>query len=127
MKEASTVAQAGSLEILAQWEGPAIPAPGVLYEKTLAEHPEIEGEAPPLAAWIAVSALSSVNGNSTREAIKKKVLGVLSDWRRRFGQSKIDEVKKSLYEQLQQERNNRKLTDEELHKRIELLFAEIQA
>jgi hypothetical protein len=127
MREGSTVAQAGSLEILTQWEGLAIPAPGVLYEKTLAEHPDMAGDVSALAAWIAVTALSSVNGNSTLEALKKKVLGVLSDFRRRFGQAKINEVKNSLYEQMQQNRNNRKLTDEELRERIESLFAEIQA
>ena len=126
MSEPKPVAHAAPTEILTQWEGPAIHEPGVLFEEAEGEHLGGAVEVAALAAWIAVTALSGVIGNATHEAIKKKVLGVLSAWRRRFGQPKIDEVKQQLFLQMQKHRNNRKITDEELRERIELLFDEIQ-
>jgi hypothetical protein len=125
MSEPNPVAQAAPIEILAEWEGPAIPAPGVLFENAQAEHFSVEADAAALAEWIAVTAISGVVGNTVNEAIKRKVLGVLAAWRRRFGQQKIDEVKEQLFLQMQQCRNNRKITAEELQGRIESLFANI--
>jgi hypothetical protein len=126
MKQGGPFAQPVNVEMLAEWEGTAIPAPGVLFEEQHAEHLSLSADAAELAAWIAVTVLSGVVGNSAYEAIKAKVLGVLKGWRQRFGQAKIDEVKKRLFEEMQKHRNNRKITDEELRERIELLFDEVR-
>jgi hypothetical protein len=126
MSKSDAGAQIGPVEIIAEWEGPAIPAPGVLFDEQHAEHLYETGDVAELVAWIAVAAFSAVNVSSAHQAAKAKVLGVLSAWRRRFGQAKIDEVRQQLFEQMQTYRNNRKITDEELRERIQLLFDEIQ-
>jgi hypothetical protein len=126
MNEPKAVAHAAPVEILTQWEGPVIHEPGVLFEETRAEHLGVTAEVVAVAAWIAVTAISGVVGNSTHEAIKKKVLGVLAAWRRRFGHAKLNEVKQQLFLEMQKHRTNRKITDDELRERIDLLFDEIE-
>jgi hypothetical protein len=127
MSETNSVGLTDTLEMLAQWEGPVIHEPGLLFEENAGDHPSLEGSAAELAAWIAVTALSNLVDSSAANAIRAKVVGVLSAWRRRFGQAKIEEVKQQLLQQLQSSRNNRKITDEELRQRIERLFDEIEA
>jgi hypothetical protein len=114
MSEAKPIADVGPLEILADWEGPAIHEPGVLFEERQGEHLAAHGDVAGLAAWIAVSALSGVQGSTASGAIQEKVRGVLSEWRRRFGQAKVDAVKAQLLQDVQRYRHQRKLTDEEL-------------
>jgi len=125
MSEPNPVVQAVPVEILAEWEGPAVHEPGVLFDEAQVEHLESNGDVAALAAWLAVTAISGVSAATAHEAIKTKVCGVLAAWRQRFGQAKIDEVKQQLWLQMQQYRNKRKLTDEELGERIDLLFTEI--
>jgi len=122
MSDPNPVAHAAPVEILTQWEGPAIHEPGVLFEEAQAEHLGAEVD---VAGWVAVAALTGVVGNANHEAVKKKVLGVLSALRRRFGKAKIDEVKQHVLLQVQKHRNHRKVTDEELRQRIDRLFNEI--
>jgi hypothetical protein len=78
-----------------------------------------------IASWIAVTALSRANGHPAHEALKRKVIGFLKRWRGRFGQGKLDEVKQLLLVEMEKYRKDRKLTDQELHERIERLFDEI--
>ena len=127
MSEPNPLAQAvpADIEILAEWAGPVVAAPGVLYEEEQAERLGVEADVAGLAAWIAVTALSGEGGNSVQEAIKRKVVGVLAAVRRRFGQSKIEAVKQELLLQMQQCRHNRKITEEELKGRIDRLFDDI--
>jgi hypothetical protein len=68
---------------------------------------------------------SGVAGNPTHEAIKKKVLGVLSSLRQRFDQPKI-EIKQELFQQIHQFGRKGKVTKKELRDRVELLFDEIR-
>ncbi len=126
MDEKKVIAHAGPVEMLAEWEGPAIHEPGVLFEEQHAEHLALDADAAALAGWIAVTALSGVVGNATYEAIKNKVRGVLAAWRQRHGQPKLDEVKQKLFERMQQHRQNPKITDAELLERVELLFLDMQ-
>ena len=119
------VARAGPIEMLAEWEGPAVYEPGVLLEESQVEQLALGADAAAMASWIAVTALSGVPGNNASQAIKNKVRGILAAWRQRHGQTKLDEVKRLLFQQLQAHRNNRKITDEDLHERIELLFREM--
>jgi hypothetical protein len=91
------------------------------------EHLSEESSVAELAAWIAVTVLSGVSGNPAHNAIRAKILGVLSAWRRRFGQAKIDELKQQLFQQMKGYRNHRKITDDALRGRIERLFQEIPA
>jgi hypothetical protein len=126
MSETNSVGHTDSLEILAQWEGPALHEPGVLFEEKEAEHLSAGTEVAELAAWIAVTVLSGGTDESAHEARKAKVLGVLCAWRQRFGQARIDEVKQQLFQQMQNYRNQRKISDEELRERIEKFFDEIR-
>jgi hypothetical protein len=125
MSKPNPPGQTGSPEPLIEWEGPAVNEPGVLFEERQAEHLSTEVAAVELAAWIAQVALGGVIGNAVYATIRAKVVGVLSAWRRRFGQVKIDEVKEQLLRDMQHYRNNRKITDEELRERIDLLFDEV--
>jgi hypothetical protein len=124
MSEANPVSQAAPMEILTQWEGAH--QPGVLFKEAQGAHSGIEPDVAGAAAWIAVAALSGDRGHATSEAIQKKVVGLLSAWRRRFGQAKIDEVKQQLFLEMQQNRNHAKIKGEEVRERIERLFGEIQ-
>jgi hypothetical protein len=126
MSEPNPVVQPALVEILAEWEGPAIHEPGALFEETQAEHSERTDDVATFAAWIAVTAVFGEISNAAQEAINGKVCSALAEWRRRFGQSKIDEVKQQLLVQMERYRNNRKMTDEELRGRIDLLFRESQ-
>jgi hypothetical protein len=126
MSETNSIAQAGPIEIIAEWDGPVILAPGVLFDEAQAENLSIDGDMTALVGWISLTAMSGPIGDALHEASQKKVLGVLSSLRRRFGQPKIDEIKQQLFDHMQQYRNHRKITDEELTERIELLFDEIQ-
>lgn len=126
MNPSGPTGESAPLEILAECEGPAIPAPGVLFDEQKARNFSVETPAAELASWIAVAALSGMVGNSAYEAIKAKVVDVLTAWRRRWGSGKIDEVKQQLFQQMQKYRNHRKITDEELRERIERLFDEIR-
>jgi hypothetical protein len=116
---------AGPIEMLAEWEGPAVYEPGVLLEESQVEQLALGADAAAMAGWIAVTALSGVPGNNASQAIKNKVRGILAAWRQRHGQPKLDEVKQQLFQLLQAHRNNRKITDEDLRERIELLFREM--
>ena len=119
MSKPNRVVHAAAIEMLAEWEGPAIPAAGVLMDEKqvekLSEEPDVDG----IAAWIAVTAITEATGH---EARKKKVRGVLTTCRQRFGQPKIDEIKQALIRHMQQYCSHRKITDEELRARIERLF-----
>ena len=119
------VTRAGPIEMLAEWEGLAVYEPGVLLEESQVEQLALGADAAAMASWIAVTALSGVPGNNASQAIKNKVRGILAAWRQRHGQPKLDEVKRLLFQLLQAHRNNRKITDEDLRERIELLFREI--
>jgi hypothetical protein len=89
-------------------------APGVLFEVPQGES-DIAGEV----------ALVD-NGNAASEAIKSKVLDFLKSWRRQEGQSRIDELKDKVREQMQQRRAQGKLTEEQLNTRIDEFFQLIQ-
>jgi hypothetical protein len=110
--------------MLTQWEG--ADQPGILFEEAQGAPSGVEPDVAGAAAWIAVAALSGDRGNATSEVIHKKVVGLLSVWRRRFGLAKIDEVKQQLFLEMQQNRNHAKIKGEEVRERIERLFGEIQ-
>ncbi len=57
-----------------------------------------------MARWIAVTAVSGFASHRASDAIKKKVRGILSSWRQRHGQPKLDEAKGHLFKQLQDHR-----------------------
>jgi hypothetical protein len=126
MSETNSAGHTDSLEILAQWEGPAIHEPGVLFGENGAEPLSPGADVAELAAWIGVTVLSRETGDATHEAMKAKALGVLSAWRQRFGQAGLDEVKQQLFQQTQVYRAHRKITDEQLRERIEQLLEAIQ-
>ena len=124
MNDNNPTGHASPLEVLAQWEGPAIHEPGVLSdERQLAAGSNVAE----LVAWLAQTATSGVIDNAAYAGIRAKVLGVLSAWWQRFGQAKIDEVRQLLLQEMQKYRAHRKITDEELRQRIERLFAEVPA
>jgi hypothetical protein len=125
MNESKPVHEIAPAEILASWEGPAIHEPGVLFEEKTANHAPTETDTAELAAWIAVTALSVPVGHPARQAIEAKVVGVLITWRQLYGQPKIAEIRQELVRHLQNYRNQRKITDEELNKRVEALFDQI--
>ena len=122
MNEPNRFAQAAPIKMLAEWEVQAIPAPGVLVDERQVEQLSVEPDVSGLAAWIAVTAISGATGNAVHDAMRKKVRGVLTTCRQRFGQPKIDEIKQELIRHMQQYRSRRKITDEELLARIERLF-----
>jgi hypothetical protein len=124
MNDNSPTGRPGPLEILAQWEGPAIHEPGVLVdEQQLAAGSNVAE----LVAWLSQTATSRVIDNPAYAGIRAKVLGVLSAWRQRFGQARMDEVKQLLLQEMEKYRAYRKITDEELRQRIDRLFAEVSA
>jgi hypothetical protein len=127
MSENKPVTHAGPVDMLATWEGPAIPAPGILNDDREAKQLAVDGDTVALAAWVGVTVLSGGVGHSAHDAIKRKVLDVLAAWRRRWGQEKIEAVKQQLLLQMQQRRKNPKTTDAELRERIERLFHEIES
>ncbi len=127
MSQTNPVGQVDPLEILVEWQGDAIRAPGVLSDEKQVEQLAAGNDVPELTAWIAVTGLSSDSSNPVSEGLNKRIVGVLSSWRLRLGQAKIDEVKKELIKQLEQCRRNRKITDEELLQRVERLFSRIQS
>ena len=126
MSETNPVAHVESQEILAQWEGQAIHEPGVLFEEKIAELLPAETDVAAVVEWIALAALSGTVGNAAFEAIKQKVRDFLSGWQARFGPAKIDDVKERLLQEMQKYRSNRKITEDELRERIDLLFDDIQ-
>jgi hypothetical protein len=126
MSEPNSVGHTDSLEILAQWEGPAIHEPGVLFGENGAEHLSPGADVAELAAWIGLTVLSRETSDATHEAMKAKALEVLSTWRQRFGQAGLDEVKQQLFQQTQMYRAHRKITDEQLRERIERLLEAIR-
>jgi hypothetical protein len=126
MNETSPTGHTSPQEILAQWEGPAVHEPGALFEDRQAEHLSAGSDVAELVSWLAVTAFSGVLGDAAYAGLRAKVLAVLTAWRRRFGQVKIDEIKRQLLVQMQQFRNNGKITDEELRERIEHLFDEVR-
>src|ERR1700693_4806319 len=124
MDEKNRITHAGPIEMLAEWEGPAIHEPGVLFEETHTADSAPDADAAALADWIAATALSGI-GHPAHEAIKGRVRSVLAVCRQRHGQPKLDEVKQQLFQRLEPHRKNRKITDAELGERIELLFREL--
>jgi hypothetical protein len=118
-----TTDHVADIELLTSWEGPAEHAPGVLFEEynMLGEPALVE-----FAAWVGSVAISGVIGSVAYDAIKAKVLGVLTAWRRRKGQARLDELKQQVFEEMKKHRANGKLTEEELRTRIEALFAEVR-
>ena len=112
--------------MLAQWEGPAVHEPGVLSEDREAERLAAGSDVGELVAWLAVTALSGATNDAAYAGIRAKVLAVLSAWRRRFGLAKMEEIKQQLLAQMQQYRDRRRVTDEELRERVGRLFEEVR-
>ena len=104
----------GPVEILSEWEGPAIHEPGVLFEEQKAEHLTlVRGRC--RLRWLAGAvAVSGVIGNATYEATKRKARHILDCWRQRHGKAKVDEIKQRVYEHMKPHQASGKLTDEEL-------------
>jgi hypothetical protein len=127
MSKPSFVGQAAPVEILAEWEGLAVPGSWAGFEEGEADHLGVTEDVAGLVAWLAATALGGVVGNSAYSAVRAKALGVLAAVRRRLGQVKIGEVKQQLLAEMQKYRLNARITDEELRERIDLLFREIQA
>jgi hypothetical protein len=117
--------QATAVEMLAEWQGQAVPHPGVLFDESQAENHAGAEDVAAIAGWIAVSALSGTIGNSAYDAARRKVIAFMKARRARFGHEKLDEVKKQLLVEMQTYRKNGRITEQELQERIELLFQEI--
>jgi hypothetical protein len=122
-----TTAPVADIEILARWEGKAEHAPGVLFEESRGDG-MLAGEVAlaDLSAWVGLAAASGVIGNAVYEAIKAKVVGTLTAWRRQKGQAKLDELKQHVLEEVQKHAPNGKLTPEQLKGRIDAFFNEVQ-
>jgi hypothetical protein len=113
------------IEILFQWEGPAILGAGVLREDRPAERLAEGNDDGELVAWLAVTAISGDQTHPARAAIRARAVGVLSAWRRRFGPGRIDDIKRQLIERMSKYRERRKISDEAMRERIEALFREV--
>lgn len=125
MSELNPIGQPGPIEMLAEWQGPAIPAPGVLLDEKQEEQLLTSGDAAVLAAWIAVRALPDRGNNGIHEAIRAKVRNTLINWRDRFGSVKLDEVKQHLLQRVQEHIANAKATAAELARQVDALFQEL--
>jgi hypothetical protein len=116
-----------NIELLPVWDGPVEHAPGVLFEE-----PSNEGmlfdDAGLLsfAAWVAVTALSGIIGNTAFVAIRAHVRAVLNAWRREEGKDQLNRLKDHVLTEMQKHRPNGKLTEQELKERIDTFFEEIQ-
>jgi len=119
MSEPNPFVRATPIEMLAEWEGPAIPGAGIVWDEEQLEKLCAEPNVARLAAWIVATAITEAPGH---EARKKKVREVLTTCRQRFGQAKVDEIKQELFRHLEEHRNQRRITDEQFRERIELLF-----
>jgi hypothetical protein len=115
----------GPLEMLAEWEGPAVHEPGVLFDPNQDDGSAGEGKVTTVASWISATVLSCPTDHAAYEAIKNKVLGFLHGWRQRHGQAKLEEVKQEIMLRMLKRRDNGKRTDADWSKRIESLFNEI--
>jgi len=127
MSEDNSFAQLGPYTIIAEWEGPAIPASGVMFDEKQAQNLSETDDIGELAAWITVTAFPEVPGSEIHAMLRKKVLGVLSDLGRKFGPSKIDEIKLRVFQLLQKYRRKPEMTDERLNSQISRLFDQIPA
>jgi hypothetical protein len=116
MDETPFTAHAGPIEMLAEWEGSPIYAPGVLLNEAQVEQLARGEDAAAMADWIAITAMSGFPGHKASESNKNKVRGILRAWRQRHGQAKLDEVKAHLIQRLQDSKD-RKLRDDELRER----------
>jgi hypothetical protein len=112
------------MQFLVEWEGPAIHAPVVLFDETQADKLPASEQARAIAEWIAVRGLSDPFNpiHPANVVIRAKVIDFLKAWRARFGQAKIDEIKQELIQEMERCREYRKISDQELQQRIELLF-----
>src|SRR5207248_846790 len=109
MEDKRPSAHVAPIEILAEWEGPAVHAPGVVVDEKQLERMTEEGDVAGIASWIAVRGLSGIPGNPDYEAKKEPVRRELAAWRQRHGQAKLEELKQHLLLHLQQHRKNAKL------------------
>lgn len=123
----NTVSPVADIEFIAQWEGEAEHAPGVLFGETISDGMlGVDVNLLDFASWVALAAVSGVMGNSTYGALKAKVLGVVTAWRRQKGQAKLDELKEFVFQEVQKHAPNGKLTLEELNARIDTFFSQIR-
>src|SRR5438874_13701994 len=97
MNDNNPTVQPGLTELLAEWEGPAIHEPGVLFDEKQVDHLSAGGSVAEPVAWLATAAVSGMVGNSAYDAIKMKARRVLGDWRQRHGKAKLEEVKQELW------------------------------
>lgn len=125
MRTPNTPAEPGPIEMLAQWEGPARVEPGALLEPRQAHDLVAREDMAGVAAWVAVTAVAGSADNHATEEIREHVLSVLTAWRRRFGQTKTDDLKQQVYELIRTKGPKRKISDEELTQRLNSLFARI--
>ena len=69
----NSIGESVPVDILAEWEGPAIPALGIFFELPNIEHAGVEVDVAALVAgWIAVTAISGEVGNTVHEGLKKE-------------------------------------------------------
>ena len=117
----------GPVEILSEWEGPAIHEPGVLFEEQKAEHLTFGADVAAFVGWLALVAVSGVIGNATYEATKRKARHILDCWRQHHGKAKVDEIKQRGTEHMKPHQASGKLTGRRIAQRIEALFEGMQA
>ena len=123
MSKSNTPDIVAPIEMLAEWEGPAQFNPTVFAgPKELEGFLANPGLIADAAVWVAVTIASAIVGNSVYDALKTKVVGFLTAWRRRHGQAKLNDLKQKVLEAFERG----KADPEETRRRIDALFGEAE-
>ena len=123
MSNTNTPSVPEPIEMLAEWEGPAILNP-ILFAgpKELEEFLADPGRIGEATVWVTFYSRSAIANNTTDAPFKTRVVGFLADWRRRHGPAKLDELK----QQVLRKYERGKADPAETRRRIDALFAEAE-
>jgi hypothetical protein len=118
-------------ELQIAWEGPALLAPGVVFQQKHREVNliDVNPDDTPLdviANWVAIIALSGWTGHAAHEKNKARVRNALIAWSHQKGPGWLNTLKQGVVADMMKHQPNGKLTKEQLLARINGFFSEIQ-
>jgi hypothetical protein len=128
MSQAAPSNGAAPITLIGEWQGPAGNHPALAGDdKTLEGFLADPATLPGVAVWVAVSIGSAVLGHASSNPVNPKILGFLHAWRRRYGQAKLDELKRQVLDELARGKAGTDRNSEETRRRIDVLFDQVLA
>lgn len=120
MAESNVPSGPAPIEMLAEWEGPAIHNPTLFAGPKELEGFIADARIGEAATWVASTGGSPFVSADEHPELKAKVVDFLTAWRQRHGPAKLDELKQQVFRRFERGKADPAAT----RRRVDALFAE---